>query len=120
MSRPSAVRPRCRYIAAALGALGAVSALAVLPVAASAAITAPPGFQVSTFASSTTLSKPDDIVRLDGHLFVTWQNNAGRRWPARRLGQHRCRVLRLGRHAQPVDDHRACRGSDSSRAFGNA
>jgi len=74
MSRPSAVRLRGRYIAAALGA---VSALAVLPVAASAAITAPPGFQVSTFASSTTLSKPDDIVRLDGHLFVTWQNNAG-------------------------------------------
>ncbi len=74
MSRPSAVRSRGRHLAAALGA---VTALAALPAAAPAAITAPPGFQVSTFASSTTLSKPDDIVRLDGNLFVTWQNNAG-------------------------------------------
>jgi hypothetical protein len=45
---------------------------------AAGAVSVPHGFTVSQFASgNATTNKPDDIVRLDGHIFVTFQNGVG-------------------------------------------
>ncbi|HEV3127764.1 MAG TPA: hypothetical protein VGY32_02205, partial [Solirubrobacteraceae bacterium] len=64
---------------ATVAAISAAGGLAVATGSASAALpNVPPGFSVKQFAvGSSTTSKPDDIVRLDGHLFVAWQNGVG-------------------------------------------
>ncbi|MGI8803819.1 MAG: hypothetical protein ACR2KV_16915 [Solirubrobacteraceae bacterium] len=63
---------------AALAALGAAGAIVLVATPASAAPTAPPGFTVTQFAAgSGTLIKPDDIARLDGRIFVAFQNGVG-------------------------------------------
>ena len=62
-----------------LGILGVGAALFALASSqASAGVTAPPGFTLAPFAAgSGALNNPDDIVRLDGNIYVAFQNGVG-------------------------------------------
>jgi hypothetical protein len=64
--------------ACAIGALSVACWLAAGAGSAFAAVSVPPGFTVSTFAAgSGATNLPDDIVRLDGKIFVGYQNGVG-------------------------------------------
>lgn len=59
------------------------------PAVASNTVGVPAGFAVRLFTRASPGSKPDDITRLDGQIFVTYQNDAnatghrpGRRAPS--------------------------------------
>jgi hypothetical protein len=62
---------------AAIAAATLISLVAAGPAAA-AAPTVASGFTISLFASAASgTSSPDDIARLDGHIFVGYQNGVG-------------------------------------------
>jgi len=72
--------PQLRRWALALAATGALaSSLALASTPASAVgPTTPPGFTITPFAAgSGALNNPDDIVRLDGDIYVAYQNGVG-------------------------------------------
>jgi hypothetical protein len=62
-------------------ALSIVVAALAAPSAVAAAPVAPAGFTVSTFATAPTTTPAttgaDDIAKLDGNVYVGWQNGAG-------------------------------------------
>ena len=61
----------------ALAAASSIGLLAAAPASA-AAPTVPSGFSITMFAAAPSGSSiPDDITRLDGHLFVGYQNGVG-------------------------------------------
>jgi hypothetical protein len=63
---------------ARITSMAAAAALVAFPAAASAAPSAPPGYNLQKFASAPTgATGPDDIAYLDGHVFVGWQNGIG-------------------------------------------
>ena len=95
---------RTKTRAAALTAAGALAAAAIvgtLPaVAASATTPAHPshGLQVSVFAAGGTHTGPDDLITLDSHVFVAYQNGVGSKGEASPSGSTRSTVLEYTRH----------------------
>lgn len=75
-------RPTMRAVGAVAAGAAAVTVAAVLAVpgagaATGNAVTLPTGFTATTFAAGGTLSGPDDISRLDGDIYVAYQNGVG-------------------------------------------
>jgi hypothetical protein len=71
--------PRIGLRLAAASALCALTGVPASTMAAHAAKTSIPTIHPALFASAPTgATKPDDITKLDGLLYVTYQNNAGK------------------------------------------
>jgi hypothetical protein len=69
---------RASVAATALAAAGLAGVQAASASAASTSVTVPHGFHVSVFATAPgKVTGPDDIARLDGRIFVGFQNGVG-------------------------------------------
>jgi hypothetical protein len=69
---------RCIITVATAAACVLPTALAAAPVAAAENTAPHSGLAVRVFASGTsTMTQPDDITRLDGNVYVAWQNGIG-------------------------------------------
>ena len=76
MTRRLAQRRSMQAMAAAVAA-GGVMALGAVGTA-SAQVSLPAGYQMRVFAAgNSSMTNPDDITRLGGWFYVTYQNNAG-------------------------------------------
>lgn len=105
----SMTNARIRTTAGAVAAVAAILASLgfAVPSAASAAtgasgVTEPAGFTAAIFASSTTLTKPDDITRLDGNLFVAFQNGVGSQGEPAPSGRTTSTVVEYSREGREV------------------
>lgn len=102
----SVTNRRLGTVAAAAGVTAALMA-AVLngsAAAAPAGITLPAGFTATVFASSPTKSVtgPDDVTTLDGHVFVAFQNGVGAMGEPAPSGQTKGTVVEYDRDGRPV------------------
>jgi hypothetical protein len=89
---------------AAVALLAATGAL-VLAGPAAATVSVPSGFTVTQFASGgSTMSKPDDIVRLGGRTFVAYQNGVGPDGSPAPDGVTTSTVVEYGKSGQVINE----------------
>ncbi|WP_329056234.1 hypothetical protein OG738_21790 [Amycolatopsis sp. NBC_01488] len=89
-------------VAATLASLGFAVPAAATPATGASSVTVPAGFTAAIFASSTTLTKPDDIARLGENLFVAFQNGVGSQGEPAPSGRTTSTVVEYNRQGREV------------------
>lgn len=97
-----------RYAGVAVGALVVAGAVGWAIGSSAGASEPQPGklhtpLTTRVFASGGSLSSPDDITQLDGHVFVAWQNGVGPQGEASPQGGTKSTVVEYNRAGHRLD-----------------